>query len=206
MEERSQYFERMKALADEKRSQFGIETAAFGLREVRKIYAAAGVKIDPWPLPAKIKALYMCDDGHCSVAVQRKLPKEPRLFALVHELKHHFCDQELLLSGAVHCGDYNANKLIEIGAEVFAAEFIYPEDEFRRDILRQGVGVWTPEEIVRFKRECAAVISYTFIRKRLARLGLVAPDEFSTVQFRKLEDKLYGPPIYRQQWFQQRRR
>src|SRR5713101_5738025 len=105
MEERSQYFERMKALADEKRAQFGIETAAFGLREVRKIYAAVGVKIDPWPLPAKIKALYMCDDGQCSVAVQRKLPNEPRQFALVHELKHHFCDQELLLSGTVHCGD-----------------------------------------------------------------------------------------------------
>jgi Zn-dependent peptidase ImmA (M78 family) len=49
----------------------------------------------------------------------------PRLFALVHELKHHYIDQESIRGGELKCGDYNANQIIEKGAEVFAAEFIY---------------------------------------------------------------------------------
>jgi Zn-dependent peptidase ImmA (M78 family) len=50
---------------------------------------------------------------------------------MVHELKHHYCDQRLLKNGQVRCGDYNANdELIEKAAEVFAAEFIYPSQEF----------------------------------------------------------------------------
>ena len=35
----------------------------------------------------------LCEDGDCSVAIQRTLPDEPKLFALVHELKHHYCDR-----------------------------------------------------------------------------------------------------------------
>jgi Zn-dependent peptidase ImmA (M78 family) len=206
MSNRGWDFEHLKALALEKRKQFRVETHAFGLREIRTIYGQERIKIDPWKLPSKIKAVYMCDDGHCSVAIQPKLPKEPRLFALIHELKHHFCDQETILTGAVHCGDYNANKLIEIGAEVFAAEFIYPEEEFRNHVLARGVSIWTPEDIVRFKRDCKAIVSYTFVRKRLVRLGLIGPDQFLKIQFQKLEDQMYGAPIYRQPWFRERLR
>ena len=38
----------------------------------------------------------------------------------------------------IHCGDYDANEVIEKGAEVFAAEFIYPEAEFAADLQAQG--------------------------------------------------------------------
>jgi Zn-dependent peptidase ImmA (M78 family) len=62
----------------------------------------------------------MCADGDYSVAVQRTLPDEPKLFVLAHELKHHYVDQEKIANGVVHCGDYNRNEIIEIGAEVFA--------------------------------------------------------------------------------------
>ena len=74
----------------------------------------------------------MCDDGFCSVALQQKIPDEPKLFALIHELKHHYCDRAALGSGVIHCGDYDRNELIEKGAEVFAAEFIYPEASLQR--------------------------------------------------------------------------
>jgi Zn-dependent peptidase ImmA (M78 family) len=70
--------------------------------------------------------MYMCDGGDPSVLVNRNLPTEPRLFAMVHELKHHYCDQTALKNGQIRCGDYNANEAIEKAAEVFAAEFIYP--------------------------------------------------------------------------------
>src|SRR6266849_3384433 len=132
---RHAYYEELKLLARQKREDYGVDTAALGLREVRSIYRAEAIRIDYYPLPYKIKALYMCDDGDCTVALQRKLPDAPKLFALIHELKHHYCDREALGAGIIHCGDYDANELIEKGAEVFAAEFIYPEAEFAKDLV-----------------------------------------------------------------------
>ena len=142
---RNDYYESLKSLAREKRVLHRVDTGAFGLRELRRIYKAETVRIDHWPLPYRIKALYMCDDDDCSVAVQRELPDEPKLFALVHELKHHYCDREDLGAGVIHCGDYDANELIEKGAEVFAAEFIYPEVEFAEDLLSRHRGLESRE-------------------------------------------------------------
>lgn len=206
MNEKGRYFDNMKELAREKRELYRVNTAAFGLREVRTIYKAESIKIDQWKLPAKIKALYMCEDGHCSVAVQPKLPREPKLFALMHELKHHFCDQDKLNSGELRCGSYNEDQLIEIGAEVFAAEFVYPEAEFHDHAVSFVTGGWSAEDIVRFKRQAPAHVSYTFIRKRLEWFKLIQPGQFQKTQFTKLEEELFGPPIYKQAWFRDRRR
>ena len=63
------YYEDLKALAREKRVLHRVNTKSFGLADVRKIYRAEGLRIDYWPLPYKIKALYMCADGDCSVAL-----------------------------------------------------------------------------------------------------------------------------------------
>lgn len=106
--DRAAYYEQMQQLARAKRIEYGVDTASFGLRELRVIYKREGIRLDDYPLPRKIKALYMCDGGTCSVAFQKSLPYEPRLFALVHELKHHYRDRELLGAGVVHCGDYDA--------------------------------------------------------------------------------------------------
>jgi Zn-dependent peptidase ImmA (M78 family) len=164
---RRAYYETMLQLARDKRAEYGVDTSAFGLRELRGIYKAEGISLDHWPLPRKIKALYMCDDGHCSVALQKSIPYEPKLFALVHELKHHFCDREALGAGVIHCGDYDANELIEKGAEVFAAEFIYPEAEFVEYLGQLGVMIRDAAHIVGIKRSCGAKVSYQFILKRL---------------------------------------
>jgi Zn-dependent peptidase ImmA (M78 family) len=196
---RHAYYEGLKALAREKRTEHGVATAAFGLTEVRRIYKAEGLRIDYWPLPYKIKGIYMCADGDPGVAIQQALPYEPKLFALVHELKHHYRDQAVIEAGMIHCGDYNANELIEKGAEVFAAEFIYPEAEFAQDIAALAIGDWAPEEVVRFKRVCKAKVSYRYICKRLERLGIITPGKFDAVRFQKLEDALYGVPYYRRQ-------
>jgi Zn-dependent peptidase ImmA (M78 family) len=195
--DRGVYYEDLKALAREKRADYRVDTAAFGLRDVRRRYKAEGIQIDYWPLPYKLKAIYMCADDDFSVAVQRALPEEPKLFALVHELKHHYRDRAALSNGRIVCGDYNANELIEKGAEVFAAEFIYPEAEFAADIAQLGMTGWQAETIVRVKRECKAKVSYKFICKRLERLGLIARGQFDRVQFQKLEDAMFGVPFYR---------
>ena len=194
---RRAYYEDLLQLARDKRAEYCVDTFAFGLREVRSIYKAEGIRLDHWPLPRKIKALYMCDGGDCSVALQPTLPYEPKLFALIHELKHHFCDQTALGSGVIHCGDYDANELIEKGAEVFAAEFIYPEAEFAEYLRQLGVAVRQPCHVVEIKRSCKARVSYLFIRKRLERLGIIARGQFDGIQFQKLEEQIYGVPFYR---------
>jgi Zn-dependent peptidase ImmA (M78 family) len=194
---RDAYYDDLKSLAHQMRVHYGVNTANFGMREVRRIYATEGIRIDYWPLPYKVKALYMCDDGDCSVAVQRRLPDEPKIFALVHEMKHHYRDRPALGSGLIHCGDYDANELIEKGAEVFAAEFIYPEERFSADLEEYHKSTWAPEDVVVFKRSCGAKVSYQFICKRLEWLGIIQPGQFHGVQFQKLEYEMYGPPFYR---------
>ncbi len=200
MIDRNTYYEELKKLAREKRAYYNIDTAALGLREVRQIYKDEGIKIDYWPLSSRIKAIYMCSDGDFSVALQLKLPDDPKLFALIHELKHLYRDQDLIGSQAVHCGDYNRNQIIEIGAEVFAAEFIYPQEEFANDIDILGISTWAAEDIVRLKRNCKAKVSYQYLVKRLDHLGYVTADQFKDVKFKNLEDRMFGVPFYKRQF------
>lgn len=189
-------FEEFKELAREKRTLYHVNTASFGLKEIRQIYKAEEIDIHYYPIAPKIKAIYMCGDGYCSVAVQKSLPDEPKIFALVHELKHHYCDQEILKSGRIHCGDFNMKDPIEISAEIFAAEFIYPLKEFSKDLGSFKSGTWTKEKIVAVKRACKAKVSYRYILRRLSELELLDFKEFEKVQFQKLEHELFGLPYH----------
>ena len=201
-------YESLKALARQKRQEYKISTDTLGLQKLRQIYKQEGVIIDLWELPPRIRAVYMCEDADPSVLVNKTLPKEPRLFAMVNELKHHYNDRQLIEGGKIKCGDYNANQDIEIGAEVFAAEFLYPEEEFLACLSQLGIKQdgCTKEDIVHLKRSCGAPVSYTFLRKRLERMGFARPGAFNRIQFQKLEEELFGAPIYKQEWFIQRRR
>lgn len=161
----------MKALAMTKRALYGVETAKINLTLVRSIYKKEGVKIDYWvPKGRKIKACYFAD-GEPSVMVDKNLPNEPKIFALVHELKHHWVDRDAILDGVHKCGAYDENNVVEIGAEVFAAQFIYPDAEMLADLENFGVPTTAcrPEHIVRFKKACPAPVSYTFLVKRFER-------------------------------------
>jgi Zn-dependent peptidase ImmA (M78 family) len=113
-----------------------------------------------------------------------------------------------LENGQIRCGDYNANELIEKAAEVFAAEFIYPSQEFLECAKSLGleIGEVTKEQVVELKRGCGAPVSYTFLQKRLEWFGFIEPKAFATVQFQKLEDTIHGVPIFRQPWFKARRK
>src|SRR5689334_25053142 len=126
---RTDYYEGLKNLARAKRDQYQVVTSALGLREARAIYKAEGITVDLRPLSATIRAVYMCDDDDPSVLVNKKLPDEPRLFAMVHELKHHYCDRKAIEQGGMRCADSNANQPGETCAEVIAAEFICPDGE-----------------------------------------------------------------------------
>src|ERR1700684_2104259 len=191
--DRGAYYSFMRELAQKKRAEYSIETATFGIREIRGIYRKENIIIDIRRLPSCLKAIYLVQEGEASVAIRKDLPDEPKLFALAHELKHHWADQELIRAGLVGCGDYNARELEEKGAEVFAAELIYPEDEFLEDVGACNGSEWKPQDVVRFKKfHCRAKVSYTFIRKGLERRRLIQPDQFSGIKFQKLEEEIYG--------------
>ena len=200
-------YDEVKILAQNKRDLYSVTTDTLNLNVVRKIYKEERIKIDHWKFGRTIRAVYMCDDGEPSVAVNESLPREPKLFSLVHELKHHYLDRNLIEKGTIKCGDYNANELIEKTAEVFAAEFIYPEAEFLSLVhtFQIQMGKCTKEQVDDLKRASSACISYQFLQKMLIRLGFAPASGFGKVQFTKLEEEMYGTPIYKQQWFRARR-
>jgi Zn-dependent peptidase ImmA (M78 family) len=56
------------------------------------------------------------------------LPGGPTIFTMAHELKHRLVDSKI---GIFLRETSDQTRRIEIAAEVFAAELIYPEKEFR---------------------------------------------------------------------------
>jgi hypothetical protein len=201
------YYQAMRQLAHSKRAEHQVETASLNLQVIRRIYRAEGIKMDYWDTTNKIRAAYFCEDNDHSVLINRKLPREPKLFSMVHELKHHYVDQSTIQAGHIRCGDYNANQTIEIAAEVFAAEFIYPEAEMLALLTELGITKdnCSPEKVVDFKRNCPAVVSYKFLVKRLEWFKFCARGEYGKVKFQTLEESLYGQPFYKEEWFKRYR-
>ena len=95
---------------------------------------------------------YFNDELGPTVMLAKGLPDDPMVFTMAHELKHHLVDREIPVAC---CSDRNANQHIEIGAEIFAAELIFPEQDFVECLTRKGIasGECTPEAIVHLKRE-----------------------------------------------------
>jgi hypothetical protein len=57
--------------------------------------------------------------------------------------------------------------------------------------------VWQKEDVVGLKKTCKAKVSYKFLLKRLTRLNAISGGQFDRVQFKKLEEEMYGVPFYR---------
>lgn len=188
----------MRQLAHEKRAEYELTTTEISLSRIRSIFKTEGITIDACPRRLrKLKAAYFNDADGCSVLLNMELPVEPRLFAMVHELKHHYKDQDRL---RCFCEDvYDGSPMIEIGAEVFAAEFIFPEAEFRDFVVDMGIpSSVTEEDVVRMKYHSPARISYQFLQKRLEWLRLIRPGQFHGVQFHKLHEQMYGSRHFHQ--------
>lgn len=88
---------------------------------------------------------------------------------------------------------------MEIAAEVFAAELIYPEQDFLADITEMGVkpGSCSPEHLVHLKHNTRTTLSYAGLVKRAEWFGFIDSGQFAKVQFQKLHDQIYGPPFRR---------
>lgn len=193
----------MKNLAQEIRTKFGLKTPRVLRSHLRSIYKAYGIRIDLWPAQKgqackfrKIRGAYFNDEMGPTVMINRKLPQDPRVFTMAHELKHHLVDNGIKLS---YCGDDNATAVVEISAEVFAAELIYPESDFAFDLMQRGVraGSCHDEDLVRLKHDTGTTLSYTGLAKRAVFLGFAPKGAFNNVQWTKVEERIYGIPLYK---------
>lgn len=193
---RNEYYRLMRTLAHQKRTEYQLITSQISLSSIRQIYKREGIKIDTAPNHLrKLKAAYFNDSDGCSVFLNMKLPDEPRLFAMIHELKHHFIDRDKLSCVCLEL--YKRMPEIEIGAEIFAAEFLFPESEFRQFTVNMGIKVHaTAEDIVKLNYHSPARISYQFLLKRLEWLKLINHGEYRNISFHKLHARIHGSPHY----------
>lgn len=203
---RTEYYQALKKLAREQRALFDLTTPTVTLTDMRRIYKHHGVSIMLWPpagiLVAKAKTIrgaYRHIEDEPTVLIDRNKPKEQRVFTMAHELKHHLADFVLVKSGASACIITPENDYIEKGAEIFAAEFIFPESDFRGYMAEKGVGEGqcTPETIVRLKHDTSTTLSHTSLAKRATFLGYAPPRSLDRIQWVKLSESLYGEPEYK---------
>lgn len=191
------YYEQMKALARQVRSENDLTTQRVLRTDLRRVYKKHGLRLDLRDGFRNLRGAYFNDECGATVVIAKKLPLDPAVFTMAHELKHHLADRE---NPDFQCSyAEGTTDPIEIGAEIFAAELIFPETDFVRLLTAAGVtaGGCTAEHLVRLKRETKTTLSYQGLAKRAVFMNLAPAGAFDRVRFKKLEEQLYGPPFRR---------
>lgn len=194
---RSAYYNEMKELARSTRAKYGLTTPRVLKSDLRAIYRDQGIKIDLWPHRLReVRGAYFNDELGPTVMLVKGLPDDPMIFTMGHELKHHLVDRDLPVAC---CSDRNANQHIEIGAEIFAAELLYPEQDFIEALAAGGftAGKCTAEAIVRLKHNTRTTLSYTGLAKRATFLGLAPAGSMDKIRWKTLEEQIFGEPFYK---------
>jgi Zn-dependent peptidase ImmA (M78 family) len=194
---RADYYEEMRALARATRKKYGLATFRVQRSHLRAIYRDHGIRIDLWPhRPRAIRGAYFNDELGPTVMLVKGMPEDPTIFTMAHELKHHLVDRDLPVAC---CSERNVDQHIEIGAEVFAAELIFPDSDFLKLLAERGVtkGRCSAEALVRLKHDTRTTLSYAGLSKRAAFHGLAPAGSLDRVQWRKLEEHIYGEPVYK---------
>ncbi len=197
---RSEAYATARATASSNRSQYNITGPCVMLNDLRRIYRDQGISIIYWPQKLRVlRGAYIIDDFGPTVMVAKKLPNDPKIFTLAHELKHHLLDRGVCSTTEIN----ESSEEREIAAEVFAAELLLPEELFLGELLSRGL---VPEDgsaldvvkhqIVSLKRETRTTLSYQGLSKRAERLGFVRHGGLVGVRWKKLEESLYGIPFY----------
>lgn len=177
------YYYDMRELALEVRARHGIEGPYVSMRDMWRIYRTEGIEQLDFRRGFKnLRGAYFNDDCGVTVVLAGGLPDEPTIFTMAHELKHHLVDSK---TGALLCGTNEQTRRVEIGAEVFAAELIYPEKDFVYDLFRLLRGMpqkITRESLVELKRRTHTTLSYTALAKRAVLLRLADEGAFRGVR------------------------
>jgi Zn-dependent peptidase ImmA (M78 family) len=183
----------MRELALEVRARNGIEGSDLSIREMWRIYCDEGIeKLDFRHGFKDLRGAYFNDDCGVTVMLAGGLPDEPTIFTMAHELKHHLVDSKV---GSVLCRTNEQTRRVEVGAEVFAAELIYPEKDFVYDLFRLLRGIpqtVSAEMLVDLKRKTNTTLSYAALAKRTVLLRLADQQAFRDVRWGALQDNSHN--------------
>lgn len=187
----------MKALAREVRSNHLLVGPRVSRSDLRRVYKAYGITLDLRTGFKNLRGAYFDDEHGPTVVIDKALPEDPRVFTMGHELKHHLVDRGDPDFRCVMAKVGTAP--IEIGAEVFAAELLFPETDYVALLAEIGAtaGLCKPTHLVRLKHETRTTLSYQGLAKRAEFLKLAEPGTFDGVRFKKLEEEMYGKPYRR---------
>ena len=188
------YYYEMRELALEVRARNGIEGSDLSMRDMWRLYCEEGIeKLDFRHGFKDLRGAYFNDDCGVTVMLAGGLPDEPTIFTMAHELKHHLVDSE---AGPLVCRTNEQSRRIEIGAEVFASELIYPEKDFVYDLFRLLRGMpqaVSPEVLVELKRKTNTTLSYAALAKRTVLLRLADEKGFRDVRWGILQNNSNCP-------------
>ena len=191
----SSIYNEVRQFALKLRLDYGISGPRLTKTDIRRIYKDENIRLDYRFGFKNVRGAYYPPPLGPSVVVSRTIPEEPQIFTLAHELKHHFFDQEISLSP---CAASNQDAIVEKSAEVFAAELMFPQELFHENMGHIGVkGLCAAEDIVHLKMHTQTTLSYAGICKMAEFLGYCNRGDFAKIKFTKLQEQIYGKPLYK---------
>ena len=191
------YYEDLKVLARQVRAENGLTSPRVLVSDLRRIYARHGIVIDEWPYRFRnLRGAFINDYLGMTVMVAKGLPQDPMVFTLAHELKHFFRDRDL---GISYCDQSNLNKSLEIGAEIFAAELLFPDRDFVNHMHTMGVrrDQCLPKTLIGLKSQTGTTLSYAGLAIKAERLGFAPSHSLTTIKTWRRLEAVYGPPAGR---------
>lgn len=194
---RYEYYESLKLGANNLRKEYDINLPRILPSEIKKIMKSEGIKeINYWKDFSDLRGAYIIDDGIPHVVVNKNLRRDQKTFTLAHELKHHLFDRNL---GSLYCTNRNINEQIEIGAEVFAAELLFPDQLYLYHLNEMGVtrNNFQPAHLVLLKNATDTTLSYPGLAKKAEFLQIAEKGSLSKINWDKLQIEILGKPFYR---------
>jgi Zn-dependent peptidase ImmA (M78 family) len=189
------YYEDLKQLAREVRAENGLSSPRVLASDLRRIYARYGIEIDEWPYRLRnLRGAFINDDLGPTVMLAKGLPRDPMVFTMAHELKHFFRDRDL---GISYCDQSNLGKSLEVGAEIFAAELLFPDRDFiaHMEAMRIRRHQCLPKTLVELKRKTGTTLSYAGLAIKAERLEYAPSHSLTTIKTWRRFEALYSPPL-----------
>jgi hypothetical protein len=195
------YYEDLKLLARQVRAENGLSSPRVLPSDLRRIYAKHGIEVDEWPYRFRhLRGAFIDDHLGTTVMLAKGLPRDPMAFTMAHELKHFYRDRDL---GISYCDQSNLNRSLEIGAEIFAAELLFPDRDFLAHMKMMGVhgNQCLPKTLVHLKRKTGTTLSYAGLAIKAERLGFAPSHSLTTIKTWRRLEAVYDEPVRRRVGF-----
>ena len=186
------YYEDLRQLARQVRAENGLSSPRVLPSDLRRIYTKYGITVDEWPYRFRhLRGAFINDHLGTTVMLSKGLPRDPMVFTMAHELKHFFRDRDL---GISYCDVSNLNKSLEIGAEIFAAELLFPDRDFVAHMTKMGIrrDQCLPKTLVRLKHQTGTTLSYAGLAIKAERLGFAPSHSLTTIKTWRRMEALYA--------------